>query len=265
MSVSAPALLAPDEPPPFEQINADGTAPVLLVCDHASNRVPRVLGDLGLPPERLGEHIGWDIGAAIVTRLLAPMLAAPALLCGYSRLVVDCNRDTDDPSSIPESSDGVEIPANLNLTPEQRAARLGAIFHPYHGAIRDRLDRFFAAGRVPAVVSIHSFTPVMGGFVRPWHVGILWDRDGRIPMPLLGSLGAEAKLNVGDNQPYSARDPVGFTIFDHAERRGLPHVAIEIRQDLIGEDAGAEEWAIRLANALQPILANPAIYHVEHF
>ena len=265
MSPAAETLLAPDEPPPFEQVNAAGPAPILVVCDHASNLVPRALGGLGLAPEQLRDHIGWDIGAATVARRLAPLLDAPAVLCGYSRLVVDCNRDTDDPSSIPEMSDGVVIPANANLTSEQRKARLGEIFFPYHGAIGARIDRFMAEGRVPAIVSIHSFTPVMQGFVRPWHVGILWDRDGRIPLPLLTALGSEARLCVGDNEPYSAREPVGFTIFDHAERRGLPHVAIEIRQDLIGDDAGAGEWAIRLGRTLKPILADPLIYRVEYF
>ena len=244
------SLLSPSDPPPFEVIGADSRAPVLLVCDHASKRVPAALGDLGLPPGRIEEHIGWDIGAAAVTRRLAPMLDATAVLCGYSRLVIDCNRDPSDPSSIPAESDGVAIPANASLTPADRAARIDEIFRPYHGAVA----RHLAAKSAPAFISIHSFTPVMQGFARPWHCGILWDDDPRIAVPLMAALGSEAHLTVGDNQPYSARDPVGYTVEHHAQRVGMPHVAIELRQDLVASEAGAAEWAVRLAAALGSVL-----------
>jgi predicted N-formylglutamate amidohydrolase len=249
------SLIAPDDPPPFAEI--PGAGPVLLVCDHASNRVPAALGTLGLPAARLAEHIGWDIGAAAVTRRLAPLLCAPALLCGYSRLVIDCNRSPADPSSIPAISDEIAIPGNAEMTAARRAARHDAIFAPYHAAIERRLG---AIAGIPALLSIHSFTPVMQGFVRPWHVGILWDEDGRIATPLLKSLGDEAELVVGDNLPYSARDPVGYTVSHHAQRTGLPHVAIELRQDLVCSDAGAAAWAERLARALKPILADASLY-----
>jgi predicted N-formylglutamate amidohydrolase len=245
------SLLGPTDPPPFEAIHPEGSAPVLLVCDHASNRVPRALGGLGLPPARLGEHIGWDIGAAAVTRRLAPMLDAPAVLCGYSRLVIDCNRNLDDPSSIPEESDGVAIPGNRALPPSDRAARRSEIWQPYHAAIAAALK---SRGSAPALLSIHSFTPVMQGFIRPWHVGILWDDDPRIAGPLLAALGDEAELCVGDNLPYSARDPVGYTVEHHAQSRGLPHVAIELRQDLVADESGARQWAERLARVLASIL-----------
>jgi predicted N-formylglutamate amidohydrolase len=244
------SLLGPDDPPPFEEI--EGTAASLLVCDHASNLVPAALNDLGLPRARLNEHIGVDIGAAAVTRLLAPALGAAALLCGYSRLVVDCNRAPVDPSSIPAESDGVVIPGNRDLTETERAARREEIFAPYHAAIARRMA---AMATVPALISVHSFTPVMKGFVRPWHVGILWDDDPRIAGPLLAALGAEAELVVGDNQPYSAREPVGYTVSHHAHGKGLPHVAIELRQDLVAHADGARQWADRLARVLTPILA----------
>jgi predicted N-formylglutamate amidohydrolase len=242
-------LLSASDPPPFEEIR--GATPLLLVCDHASNRVPAALGDLGLPRARLNEHIGLDIGAAAVTRLLAPALGASALLCGYSRLVIDCNRGPADPSSIPAESDGIVIPGNRDLTEAMRAARRDEIFAPYHAAVARRLA---AMPREPALISVHSFTPVMKGFARPWHVGILWDDDPRIAGPLLTALGAEAELVVGDNQPYSAREPVGYTVSHHAHGKGLPHVAIELRQDLVASDAGAWEWAARLARLLTPIL-----------
>jgi predicted N-formylglutamate amidohydrolase len=249
------SLLSTDEPPPFEEI--PGAAPALLVCDHASNRVPRALGTLGLAPAWFDEHIGWDIGAAAVTRRLAPLLGAAAILAGYSRLVIDCNRAPADPSSIPAASDGVAIPGNAELSPAAREQRREAIFAPYHDAIARRLA---AIAGVPAVISVHSFTPVMQNFARPWHVGILWDDDGRIAAPLLAALGDEAELVVGDNLPYSAREPVGYTVSHHALQKGLPHVAIELRQDLVAGAAGAAAWAERLARVLKPILAEPALY-----
>jgi len=236
---------------------------VLLTCDHASNAIPRALDDLGLPPVALRQHIAWDIGAAAVTRLLAEALDAPALLTGYSRLVVDCNRDPGDPTSIPAVSDGVALPGNRDLTAAARAARLAACFARYHAAIAAHLDALLDAGTPPALLSIHSFTPAMAGEARPWHIGILWDKDGRIPQPLLAALRADPAIAVGDNQPYSAREPAGYTVRHHAVRRGLPHVAIELRQDLIADGRGARSWASRLAAALRPILARREIYRVD--
>jgi predicted N-formylglutamate amidohydrolase len=233
---------------------------VLITCDHASNAVPVSLHGLGLGPEELGRHIGWDIGAGAVARLLAVRLDAPAILAGYSRLVIDCNRDPDDPTSIPEASDGVVVPGNRALAPEESAARRAAIFVPYHAAIEDWIVTRLARGVVPAVLSIHSFTPVMGGKARPWHAGVLWDRDPRIPVPLLAALRADESLVVGDNEPYSAREPAGYTVRHHAVARGLPHVAVELRQDLVGDDAGASRWAAILGAALAPILADRTIY-----
>jgi predicted N-formylglutamate amidohydrolase len=257
------ALLDVDEPPAFVLVNDAGRAPVLLLCDHASRAVPRRLGMLGLDEALLMRHIGWDIGAAEVTRRLAAMLDAPAILTGYSRLVVDCNRATEHPSSMPEISDGVAVPGNRGLTPAARAARLRACFDPYHAAIAARLAAFRAAGRVPAMIAIHSFTPVMDGFVRPWHVGILWDKDPRVPVPLMRALAADPQRVVGDNEPYSAREPNGYTMRCHATPQGLPHALVEIRQDLIDTASGAAEWSGHLAAALGPILAAPTLYRAE--
>jgi predicted N-formylglutamate amidohydrolase len=246
------SFLGPDDPPPFIEI--PGAAPIVLTCDHASNIVPRALSRLGLPAERMAEHIAWDIGAAAVTRRLAALLEAPAVLCGYSRLVIDCNRAPADPSSIPAMSDGVSIPGNDRLAPEARTLRQDAILTPYHEAIGRCIAAVAARGAVPALIAIHSFTPVMNGIVRPWHVGILWDEDGRVAVPLLAALRAEPGLVVGDNLPYSAREPRGYTVEHHAARRGLPHVAIELRQDLVAGAPGAAAWATRLATALKAIL-----------
>lgn len=246
---SPPPLLGPGDPPVVEICHAQGSAAVLLTCDHASHAVPAALGGLGLDAESLARHIGWDIGAAAVARRLAELLDAPAILAGYSRLVIDCNRDPEDPTSIPAVSDGVAVPGNRDLSPAARAARRRAIFEPYHAAIAA------AIGSGPALVSIHSFTPRMNGLARPWHVGVLWDADPRIPLPLLAALRADPALVVGDNEPYSARRPAGYTVRHHAVARGLPHVAIELRQDLVESAEGAAAWAERLAAALAPILA----------
>jgi predicted N-formylglutamate amidohydrolase len=249
-----------DDPPPVQHWREEGAANLLLTCDHASNIVPRALGALGLGASELTQHIAWDIGAANVTRRLAGLLDAPAILAGFSRLVIDCNRDLDDASSIPETSDGVPIPGNRNLAAPARAARMEKIFAPYHAAIEHWLEARRARGMVPAFVSIHSFTPVMDGKARPWHAGILWDSDARIPLPLLAALRSDPSLVVGDNEPYSAREPPGYTVRHHAEARGLPHVAIELRQDLIGDDQGAARWAEILCAALAPILARADLY-----
>ncbi|MFM2042929.1 MAG: hypothetical protein RLY86_1505 [Pseudomonadota bacterium] len=260
LSDTAPPLLAspllgPDEPAAFRIAHAHGAAPVLLVCDHATNRVPRALGNLGLPDSELARHIGWDIGAAAVTEGMANRLDAPAVLSGYSRLVVDVNRRLDHPTLMPEVSDGTTVPGNRDLDPANRQRRLDALFHPYHRAIRARLDGFAARGVAPSLISVHSFTPCMAGVARPWHVGVLWNRDPRIAVPLLDALRAEGDLVVGDNEPYSARGALGYTLQAHGEADGLPTVMLEIRQDLIDTDPAADAWADRLTRLLRPILA----------
>jgi predicted N-formylglutamate amidohydrolase len=255
-----PPLIGSGEPSAVEIFHGEGRAPVLITCDHASRAVPRALEGLGLDPELLAQHIGWDIGAAEVTRRLAVLLDAPAVLAGYSRLVVDCNRDPGDLTSMPEMSDGVTVPGNRGLSAAARAHRLAALFTPYHAAIEAALNAYAGRGVAPAVLSIHSFTPTMNGIARPWQVGILWDEDGRIAAPLIAGLRADPSLAVGDNEPYSAREPVGYTMRHHAVRRGLPHVAVELRQDLIAESPGAAAWAARLAGALRPILADRSLY-----
>ena len=262
----AAPLFSVDDPPPFEILHPERRAALLVICDHASRAMPRALARLGLEDAVTMRHIGWDIGAAQVTRNLADALDAPAVLCGYSRLVIDCNRGLGDPTSIPEISDGVAVPGNVGLTPAARVARVDGIFRPYHAAIEAQLAAFAARGVVPIVFSVHSFTPVMNGFARPWHVGVLWDKDPRVPVPLIAALAAaDPRRVVGDNQPYSAREPSGYSIRTHAEPAGLPHAAVEIRQDLIDTEAGAAEWADILAVALRPILARPDLHRVERF
>ncbi len=228
---------------------------VLFLCDHASKRIPPEYGTLGLDEAMLWRHIAWDIGAADVTRRLAAMFGAPALFGGYSRLLADLNRFMDDPSVMPVISDGVEIPANKGIDAAERERRRRAYYAPYHDAVDARLSAMEETGVVPAVFSIHSFTPIMNGFERPWHVGILWGEDGRLARPMLEALGRNPALTVGDNQPYSAREPYGYTTEHHCVSRGLPHVVVEIRQDLIDTHHGAEEWANILADVIRHTLA----------
>lgn len=251
-------MLADDEPPAVEILQPGAPSPFLLLCDHASNRVPRALHDLGLDAAALLRHVAWDIGAAEVTRRLAARLEATALLSTYSRLVVDVNRPPEEESSMPAVSDEVEIPGNRDLDAAARQARLTACFHPYHEAVEALVAARQREGLVPVLVSIHSFTPVMAGFARPWQVGILWNRDDRLALPLIQALTARG-FCVGDNEPYTGRDHRGYTLRRHAERFGLPHVLIEIRQDLIDTQHGAAEWADTLAPVLAERLVDPAL------
>ena len=249
-------LLAPDEPGPCETVNGSGRRPVLLLCDHASAFIPRALGSLGLDEMQLGRHIALDIGAGEVTRLLAEHLDAPALLAGFSRLVVDPNRTLDAPSLIPEVSDGVEIPGNRNLLPAAREARIETFHGPYHATIAERLDSMVAragSNDALAVISIHSMTPVLDGVERPWQVSVLWNLDPRLPEPLMARL-RDAGLIVGNNQPYTGRDAHGHTLHSQVEPRGIPNALIEIRQDLIDTRHGVREWAGVLGAALDEVL-----------
>jgi predicted N-formylglutamate amidohydrolase len=253
-------LIGGDEPAAYEVLEAEPTLPVLLVCDHASNRIPRSLGDLGVAAAALEEHIAWDIGAAAVTRALSQRLQVPAILGTYSRLVVDCNRNLDDPTAFPARSDGVSVPGNQHLDQAAREMRANALYWPYHHAIRDHLRSLESLAVAPALIAIHSFTPFWEGAGRPWHLGVLWDKDGRIPQSLMHYFGSRPNIQVGDNEPYSGKHPADFTIDYHAEAAGLPHVSIEIRQDLIDSPDGVAEWADVLYQSLEGILHAAALY-----
>lgn len=241
-TIAAPLLLAADEPAPFLVLHPASDKPVLLVCDHASRRFPRSVGDLGLDPAVRRSHLALDIGAGALTRCLASLLSVTAVLARYSRLIVDCNRDLLDSDAFLEFGDGVVVPGNRNLTQVQRTARAEGIYWPYHRAIEAEIGRLTGAGRPPAVISIHSFTPVLNGVARPWEIGVLWDSDERIAEIAIRSL-REAGFIVGDNEPYSGKAPQDFTIDRHAEAAGLPHVGIEVRQDLIDDDKGVDHVA----------------------
>jgi predicted N-formylglutamate amidohydrolase len=243
-------LLSPDEPSPVRVLRADGQSDLLLAADHAGRMIPASLGRLGLLDSELERHIAWDIGIAGVTDRLSAALDATAVLQTYSRLVIDCNRDPAVSSSIPEISETTPIPGNLGLSDEQRAVRRQAVFDPYHARIRALLDERQAAARRIVFVAMHSFTPVFKGESRAMQVGVLYNRDARLADIMLELLRAEGDLTVGDNAPYAVSDVTDYTVPVHAERRGLPHVEIEIRQDLIADVAGQAAWAARFERLL---------------
>ncbi|WP_373085411.1 N-formylglutamate amidohydrolase [Sneathiella sp.] len=235
----------------FEIQHENSPSRLLFTVDHASRYIPDAYDNLGLEDQAvLYRHIAWDIGIEDVTRRLADKLQATAIYARFSRLLLDANRFPDDPASTPGSSDGVEIPANRALAVEEKKQRIDTYFRPYHGAIQSLLDVKSAAHDSPLLISMHSFTPVMNDFERPWHIGVLWDSDARIAKPLLDILKQNSTLTVGDNEPYSARDPMGYTMSVHGTDRHIPNVAIEIRQDLIDTHQGAEKWANIMADAV---------------
>ena len=256
-------LLGPDDPPAYEIVNPRGTLPVVLLCDHASKAVPEALAGLGLPDGALDRHIGWDIGAAEITRRMAAHFDAPAVLAGYSRLVIDCNRQLDDEQSIVTISDGTAIPRNQDISAQDAADRAEACFWPYHEAAAAVIEGVEARGAVPPIVMMHSFTPVMGRGERPWHVGVLWDRDGRIALPLMDHLRHRGDLGVGDNEPYTGASPHGFSMPVHSARHGRANVQIEIRQDLISDESGICRWTEIMIDAFAGIFADEAIYQRE--
>ena len=241
----------------FERIPGALDSGALVICDHASNAIPADYGTLGLPREALARHIAYDIGAADVTRALAGLLGAPAVLSTYSRLVIDPNRGLDDPTLVMRYSDGAIVPGNAYIDAAEIARRSARFWAPYRQEIAATVDAMIATGEPPALISIHSFTNVWRGFSRPWKIGILWDRDERIPKPLIQALLAEPDLRadeVGDNEPYDGA-LAGDTIDAIATSHGLANALIEIRQDLIAETTNALGWAERIARLLRPILA----------
>jgi predicted N-formylglutamate amidohydrolase len=248
-------LLTGDDPPAVQVRRPTGRSPFVLLCDHAGRALPRALGDLGLPQAELARHIAWDIGIAEVGRRLSDRLDACLVAQAYSRLVIDANRHPGTPQSIVTLSERTRIPGNEGLTSEAAAAREREIFRPYHDSIRAALDA--RAERPTALVLLHSFTPVFLDRARPWHAGVLYGRDLRLARALLALLREEPGLVVGDNEPYAASDDTDYGLVVHGERRGLAHVELEIRQDLIEDAAGQEAWAARLERLLPIALERP--------
>ena len=239
---------------PFERIGGASASGLLFICDHAGAGIPASYCGLGLPPEALQRHIAYDIGAAALTRALAQAFRAPAVLASFSRLLIDPNRGHDDPTLVMRYSDGAIVPGNACIEAGEIEHRRRRYWAPYRDAVAGMADDMIAAGEPPAIVSMHSFTPIWRGAARVWKVGVLWDRDPRLPSALLAALGREPDLaaaEIGDNEPYDGA-LLGDTIDAIATPRGLSNALIEVRQDLIGDAAGVEAWAARLARLIRP-------------
>ncbi len=251
------ALLGPDDTAPFELVNPGGSSPVLLVCEHAGRRVPKVLGDLGIPASEMDRHIAWDVGAAAVARLLSERLDATLVLQPYSRLVIDCNRPLEAADCIPEVSDGTPIPANQGLDEAAHRSRYGSIHTPFHDMIAKQIDQRLSADRPTILIAVHSFVPQLrvSGIPRPWHVGLLFNRNDRLARDLMQHLTArEPDLPAAFNQPYQVDDFTDYTIPVHGEARGIDHVLAEIRHDLIADPLGQERWAALFASAIGDVV-----------
>ncbi|MEP0519379.1 MAG: N-formylglutamate amidohydrolase [Hyphomicrobiales bacterium] len=239
--------------------NWDGQ--LLFLCDHARSAIPPQYENLGLPHSQLSRHIAYDIGMEALTRSLAKRLGAPAVLSTYSRLLLDPNRGEDDPTVLMRLSDGAVIPGNRYADDDERELRLRLFHRPYHVAISQAVDRMISGSKGPLIVSLHSFTPVWRGVQRPWHAGVLWDKDNRAADALITELEAQPDLIVGDNEPYSGA-LTNDTLNRHGTRRGISHVLLEVRQDLVADDAGVEDWSTRLAPIFKRIVNQPNITNI---
>lgn len=255
-----PTRMTPADPPPYTIMQPANPSPCwLLTCDHASNTVPAHMNDLGLSAAELDRHIGWDIGAEGVARHMAATFDATLIISGYSRLVIDINRPLASPTLMPALADGTEVPGNTGISDAEKAARADFFHASYHGRIADELDQRLARNEVPVLVAVHSFTPVFENFRRPWQLGLLYEHDIRLVAPLRASLmAADPSLSIGNNEPYAIQGPSDYTIPVHGQGRGLPHIEIEIRQDLIADEAGQRYWAKLLTEALEEAVAAAA-------
>lgn len=250
---------------PFDLVEGDRKRGIVLVADHARRDLPEEYGSLGLPAAELERHIAYDIGVETVTRELAALLDAPAVIANFSRLLIDPNRGEDDPTLIRQLYDGTVVPGNYPMAPEERERRIDGFYRPYHDAVGAMIASVAqASGKAPFIFSVHSFTPAMQGIARPWHVGILWDLDDRVARPLIDMLAQDRNLVVGGNEPYDGALR-GDTMFKHAIVNGFPHALIEIRQDLIADQKGAIAWAERLAPIVDAIDRRPDIHDVKMF
>ncbi len=248
---------------PFVFLPGNQAGGLLIIADHASNRVPPPYGDLGLPPAEFERHIAYDIGTEWLVRRLAALTRAPALLTCFSRLLIDANRGEDDPTLVMRLSDGAIVPGNAHVDAMERERRIERFHRPYHRAIANQIDRMTATGLAPVILSIHSFTPAWKGVPRPWDMAILWDRDDRMVAPSLAAFRARG-LMVGDNEPYDGALR-NDTLYHHGTSRGLAHLLIEVRQDHIANEAGANHWAQTIFDVVMPLVAQPSMHEAVFY
>jgi len=276
MSSHETAFPGPHDPQPFDILPGEPGAHCLLIADHAGLAIPERLKGLGVDFDSIADHRWHDVGSRALTQRLAEKLAVPAVLANYSRLVIDLNRtpesinsvyqpSPDIPSCISETIDGITIPANKNMPEEDRKQRLSGIFDAYHGRVDQELRRIKQQGILPALISIHSFTPYYEGQERPWHIGTLWYRDQRMAQPFMQNLRAQnPDMMIGDNEPYSLQDERywqwNYSTRVHAEEQHLPNILIEVRNDLLRTEGQIEIMADILFQALDPVLTNEKLY-----
>lgn len=249
---------------PVQTISGNTSCGLLIICDHAANNLPPQYESLGLPPEQLERHIGYDIGATNITEALAKYFNAPAIMSTFSRLLIDPNRGYDDPTLIMQLSDGAIIPGNANLDKLEKQHRITTYYAPYHKAIEQSINEAINSNHPPAILSIHSFTPVWREKPRPWHAGILWDKDPRFAAPITQGLRKHSSLIIGDNEPYSGALK-NDTLYRHGTQKGLAHALIEIRQDLINNARGVQEWVERLVPIIEQSLTKPGLHSIHHY
>ncbi|MBO6676430.1 MAG: N-formylglutamate amidohydrolase [Rhizobiales bacterium] len=247
---------------PYEVRLRDNDHGLIILCDHAENTLPPEYGTLGVDPSQLERHIGYDIGAKALCEKLADALDATLVMTRFSRLLIDPNRGIDDPTLIMRLSDGAVVPGNAHHDEAERAHRIATYYKPYDDAVSDTIGHVHrVTSRAPVLFSVHSFTPIWRGHPRPWHAGVLWHKDPRLAVPLIEALGAEGDLIVGDNEPYRGELP-GDTMHRHGTCKGLPHALLEVRQDLIHDDAGVDAWADRLIPMLTKLVELPTLRHI---
>ena len=257
-------LLGDDEPAAFRLVNPHASRALVFCCDHASNFIPRSLNGLGLCTHDLHTHRAYDIGIKAVADSLSARFGCRTILSHFSRLVIDPNRKLNHETLIATQSDGLVIPANLDLSPAQRQARLETFYHPYHGALASLLDDLKLSGQVPVLVSLHSMTDELGGEKRPWPVCAIWNRDPRLAAPFMAAWD-KRDIPCGDNLPYDGRDGHGYTTEIHGDANGYASLVVELRQDLIADRSGSRHWAGLLGDALDDILDNPDLCRIQHY
>lgn len=249
----------PTQHRPFRVLNEAGQANIVITCDHASKTIPAEFHNLGLAPADAERHIAWDIGAAGVAEIMSQRFDAPAVICGTSRLVIDCNRHPHDPAAMPEISDGIVVPGNQSLTAAARQDRQKRFFEPYHDRISEMIDAKIAAGLRPLILSIHSMTPSMNGLFRPWQISFSSNAERRATDLMLQILRRNTSITVGDNQPYSLDPAEDYSTPRHALARGLPYLQVEFRQDEVGNQKGVLDWAACFGDALEQMLSSTSI------
>jgi predicted N-formylglutamate amidohydrolase len=255
------SLLSEEDPQPYEIINKDGKAKCLVICDHSGIKVPKKLDNLGLTEDSFKEHFAQDIGSRSISMQLSQTLDAPCILANFSRLVIDLNRRVDHPTAFVASTEKGPVPGNTAMSDEQRRQRIEEIYIPYHNAVEGLVKSFTEKGVIPAVISIHTFTPVFYKQSRPWEIGLLWVQDPRLPVPIMDYFKNKG-FTVGDNEPYDARILRGTTINRHADANGLPNALFEIRNDLVSDEQGCKKWAGLISDCMAGILEEGSVHRV---